>query len=67
VVKLIQLGLNQNTQDENGDTPLHLSIKLKNISIFRLLLSTGSKINIQNNHKETPKMLFPKYFINENI
>ena len=40
-------------QDINGDTPLHLSVKIGDPVIINLLLDLNSRIEIQNNEKNT--------------
>ncbi|MFM6155603.1 MAG: ankyrin repeat domain-containing protein, partial [Sphaerospermopsis kisseleviana] len=50
--RLIQTGVNVNTQDKKGDTPLHyLGKSQKNA---RLLLSKGAKVNVRNQNGNTP-------------
>lgn len=43
-----------NTQDDNGDTALHLASKKGYIEICNLLIMEGADIGIRNNSNETP-------------
>ena len=43
-----------NIQDQDGNTPLHLASKIKNIEIIKLLLDHGAIVNIQNISGDTP-------------
>jgi ankyrin repeat protein len=60
VVKLLQIGVDINAQDENGDTPLHLAIKKNSVQSIKNLVFSGAKINIQNKKKESAKKLIIK-------
>lgn len=39
-----------NMQDENGDTLLHHTLKLKNIIIIQMFIGFGADLNIKNNN-----------------
>ena len=46
-----------NTKDKDGNTPLHLSIIIKNYIIIKALVKEGANIFIENNEHLTPKDL----------
>ena len=46
---LLEYGADPNLKGLNGDTSLHVAIKVKNIDIFTMLLSYGADLNIKNN------------------
>ncbi len=48
---LINLGLDVNAQNNEGNTPLHLASNVENA---KLLLKNGAKIDVRNNWGETP-------------
>ena len=57
-----------NSQDNEGNTPLHLACMIKTIKrdaelslLVRLLLSCGADVNITNNEKQTPVELAQKF------
>lgn len=55
VRKLITRRADVNAMDNNGNTPLHLAIKSKNIIIIKLLVeAAGLKINAKNHRRITP-------------
>jgi cytohesin len=62
VSKLLELGLDINAKDENGDTPLHKCLKTQNLQMTKIFLMYGANLNIQNKNKETPKKLISKIF-----
>jgi ankyrin repeat protein len=47
-------GLIPNSQNKEGDTPLHLAMKSKNKDMIKLLLDHGADVNICNLKKESP-------------
>jgi ankyrin repeat protein len=54
VKTIIEEGVNLNSSDKSGDTPLHLSVTLGSLEITRLLLSNGAYIDQPNKLGETP-------------
>lgn len=56
---IIQPQVNLNIQDQNGDTVLHLAIKLENVASIRLLMNgpNAANVEIKNNEKQSAKML----------
>ena len=54
VDRLIECGIDPNIKDMEGDTPLHLAVRLKNIEIVKYLLRVGASISQKNNEGETP-------------
>ncbi|MBN2723688.1 MAG: ankyrin repeat domain-containing protein [Deltaproteobacteria bacterium] len=52
---LIKRGISSNTEDQNGNTPLHYAVKFKkSIRTVKLLLENGAAINFRNMINETP-------------
>jgi len=52
-----------NHQDENGETALHLAVRMKNLAMIQWLLSMKANPNLQNNLGQTPLEVlftFPK-------
>jgi ankyrin repeat protein len=49
-----EMGLDIDSIDSNGDTPLHLAVASKQKSSVRFLLSLNAELNIKNNNGETP-------------
>ena len=47
-IKLIELGVNINSQSENYSTAIHYAVKSQNLNLLQLLISSGGNI-----HKET--------------
>jgi Zn-dependent protease with chaperone function len=54
VNRLISFGIDPNTKDNTGDTPLHLAVQLENHEIVKCLLKAGAQINKKNNGGDTP-------------
>ncbi|EDR24361.1 centaurin beta, putative [Entamoeba dispar SAW760] len=55
IVSLLLLnGCNVNTQDEQGNTPLHIASKLKNDRIVLILIKHCASLNITNKEKKMP-------------
>ncbi len=52
--KLISYGCDLNTQDNEGNTPLHDFVMMGDNDICRMLLKRGAALNIKNNKGETP-------------
>ena len=46
--------INKNIQDEDGDTPLHLSVFLCNLKVCEILLSNGASLNIKDKWGQIP-------------
>ena len=58
VIYLLNLGVNVNSQDKDGNTPLHFAIKKSQIRLIKKLIQRGADPNIPNNkRKKTPLML----------
>ena len=54
IEKLLNLGLDINSKDNNGVTPLHLAVmKAKNMSVIEFLLKNGADKNIKTPFGET--------------
>ena len=60
VIRMINESTQINQQDEDGDTPLHVSINLNDWYAFRALIEKGANVWIRNNKKETPFNLINK-------
>jgi ankyrin repeat protein len=55
IIYLIKGGININHQDNDGNTALHIAIKLRqNNEIIKLLLDNGADVNIKNKNGKTP-------------
>lgn len=54
VKKLLSLGVNPNTQNEYGQTPLHQAAYWGYRDIVTLLLKAGANPNLRNSSQETP-------------
>lgn len=48
VENLISIGADINSQDLNGDSPLHLALIIKNKKISQVLLEKGAKAEVSN-------------------
>ena len=53
---LISLNANVHHQDRKLSTPCYLSVLYASFTIFKLLVDSGSEINVQNRYKRTPLM-----------
>jgi hypothetical protein len=51
---LIDAGADVNSQDEEGDTPLHIALFEADIEAVRLLLKHKARLDIRNDGEETP-------------
>lgn len=51
---LIEAKFDLNTQDNNGDTPLHLAARKNRYDLCKLLITNGATLNIQNQTGNTP-------------
>ena len=67
LLSLIESGADLNSQDKNGNSPLHwASKKHEHIDIALALIEKGTDLNIQNNFGNTPLHLASRYG-NKNI
>ena len=57
IIYLLNMGLNPNLQDINGNTPLHYAVKYGQNRIIKKLLHNGADKNILNKNKISPAML----------
>lgn len=48
-----------NEADKNGDSPLHLAVKLKALNFLRVLLKLGADPDLPNNAGLSPQQLIP--------
>ena len=51
---LLEAGADPNTRDEQGNTPLHLAVKVGWLKRVGLLVSHGADVNVKNNEGESP-------------
>jgi ankyrin repeat protein len=55
IKELLQVsGIDINTQDKSGYSPLHLAVKLCNQALITTLLAKGANVNTINNQRATP-------------
>ena len=54
VIYLLNLGINVNSKDKDGNTALHYAVKMNQTRIIKKLLQRGADVNITNFHKKTP-------------
>ena len=54
VLYFINKKLNVNRKNKNGETPLHLAIKIGVFDIIKLLLENGANIKLKNKNGITP-------------
>ena len=54
---LIQAGANVNTEDVNGNTPLHYAVEIKSIEIVKAIIKAGADLEAENNTRSTPLMI----------
>jgi palmitoyltransferase len=57
IIYLLNMGLNPNLQDINGNTPIHYAVKYGQNRIIKKLLHNGADKNILNKNKVSPAML----------
>jgi ankyrin repeat protein len=57
----MQLGLDVNTPDGSGSTPLHIAAQTNQLPSVLKLLDLGAKKDAQNGDGKTPLELGPKY------
>lgn len=51
---LLAFGFNPNTQNEKGETPLHLAVRFRRYTLFKTLLARGADLYQQNNAGLSP-------------
>ena len=56
---MLKYGAHIDTQDNNGDTPLHVSIKNRELNTAKWLMVNGADLNIKNKAGRSP--MFPVY------
>ncbi len=61
VIELIEAGVDVNSKDENGRTPLHTIAKKGDFFATRVLLEAKADINAKDNEQNTPLDLHVKY------
>lgn len=54
LLALIRMGIEIDTPDANGDTPLHYAASSKNVHAVQLLLQLGARVDAVGNHSSTP-------------
>ena len=57
VIYLLNLGINVNSKDKEGNTALHYAVRMNQIRIIKKLIQRGADVNITNFRKKTPLML----------
>lgn len=53
-IKLIDLGVNVNLADHEGETPLHFAVKNKLVNLVKKLIAAGADVNLCNKKMESP-------------
>jgi len=51
---LIERGDDGTTQNNYGETPLHLALRDGQVDVARMLIERGEDATVQNNYGETP-------------
>lgn len=54
VEALIKLGADVNTQDTNGQTPLHIAVENKALEVIALLIRHGARLDMKDNQGKEP-------------
>ena len=54
---LIQAGANVNAVDEDGNTPLHYAVEIRNMEIVKALIKAGAELEAGNGGRNTPLMM----------
>jgi hypothetical protein len=54
VIQILNSGVNVNSRDPNGLTPLHTASYYRQLPVVRLLLNRGANINARNENGQTP-------------
>ena len=65
VIKFIEkIGVDIDTKDKEGNTPLYYAVKNGQVEIVKYLISKKANINIKNNENEISviELVLPKYF-----
>ena len=57
VKKLLEMGMNPNTCDDDGNSPLHYACAMKNFMISDILIHYGANEDAKNNEGYTPWQL----------
>ena len=58
---LLDVGINPNIRDEEGQTPLMIASHRNQIDIARMLIEKGADVNVQNKSDHTPLMFASVY------
>jgi hypothetical protein len=57
IKRLLESGISVNSEDHDGNTPLHAAVKKGNEDIVRLLLESGAMLNVKGRYGDTPLCL----------
>ena len=61
VKKVLENGVDSNTKDKNGNSPLHLAASKSNVEIIKELLKRGANVHATNDNVETPLLCASSY------
>ena len=61
VRRLVNVGVDLNEQDHDGNTPLTWAASNSYIQIIKLLVDAGADLNIRNNKGQTPLIIAAAY------